>query len=160
MLNYKCAYVFKKRCSGGFTLIELMIVVAIVAILVALAVPAYQEYNIRAKVTECVAGAAPAKLAVSEYRSTTSQWPPDMDTASLSSNGDSKYCNGYSVYDPGTGSFQINIDEIAVDPMLSQVQPQFTPQMSGVYTIIWTCSRGATPASEVKYLPSICRGES
>ena len=160
MLNYRCPCSIKKRCSGGFTLIELMIVVAIVAILVALAVPAYQEYNIRAKVTECVAGAAPAKLAVSEYRSTTSQWPPDMDTASLSSNGDSKYCDGYAAYDPSTGSFQINIDEMAVYPPLGVVQPQFTPQMSGNFIIVWNCSRGATPVSQVKYLPAICRGES
>ncbi|NND56668.1 MAG: pilin [Xanthomonadales bacterium] len=55
-----------KRVSKGFTLIELMIVIAIVAILLALALPAYQDYTIRAKVTEGLSVAASPKLAVSE----------------------------------------------------------------------------------------------
>ena len=55
-----------KRVSKGFTLIELMIVIAIVAILLALALPAYQDYTIRAKVTEGLSLAASPKLAVSE----------------------------------------------------------------------------------------------
>ena len=55
-----------KRVSKGFTLIELMIVIAIVAILLALALPAYQDYTIRAKVTEGLSLGASPKLAVSE----------------------------------------------------------------------------------------------
>jgi len=95
MLNYKIPFRLKTRRSGGFTLIELMIVIAIIAILVTLAIPAYQEYNIRAKVTECMVGAAPAKLAVSEYMSTVGSWPPDMDRAAVSSGNVSKFCSGF-----------------------------------------------------------------
>ena len=86
MLCYRESFVLSNRCSGGFTLIELMIAISVVAILVTLAVPAYQDYNTRAKVIECTIGAAPAKLAVSEYMSTVGSWPPDMDRAALSSN--------------------------------------------------------------------------
>jgi type IV pilus assembly protein PilA len=158
MLSYDKSFVLKKRRSGGFTLIELMIVISIVAILVTLAVPAYQEYSTRAKVTECMVGAAPAKLAVSEYMSTVGSWPPNMDVAALSSNGVSKYCSGFAGYDPLVGSFQINVNEAAIYPTLGQVQPQLTPQVTSVTTIAWRCSRGATLAANLKYFPSTCRG--
>ena len=135
-----------------------MIVVALVAILAALAVPAYQEYSTRAKVTECMVSAAPAKLAVSEYRSTTGQWPADMEIAALSDNGESRYCSGFDVYDPAVGSFQINVNETAIFPTLGQIQPQLTPKATSFSTIAWRCSRGGTAPEQLKYLPSTCRG--
>lgn len=158
MLSLSHPSAFRKRRSGGFTLIELMIVISVIAILLTLAIPAYQEYNIRAKITECMVGAAPAKLAVSEYMSTVGSWPPDMDKAALSSNGISKFCSGFDGYDPLVGSFQINVNEAAIYPTLGQVQPQLTPQVTSVTTIAWRCSRGATAAGLLKYLPSTCRG--
>jgi len=158
MLRYKKSYLKNPSRSGGFTLIELMIVISVVAILVALAVPAYQEYNIRAKVTECMVGAAPAKLAVSEYMSTTGNWPPDMDTAALSSGNVSKYCSGFDTYDQAVGSFQINVNEAAIYPTLGEIQPQLTPTVTSVTTIAWRCSRGSTTGANLKYLPSTCRG--
>lgn len=157
MLSYK-RFVSTKRHTGGFTLIELMIVISVVAILMALAVPAYQAYNIRAKVAECMIGGAPAKLAVSEYMSTVGEWPPDMDKAALSSNGFSKYCSGFTGYDPAEGSFQINVNELAIYPTLGQLQPQLTPTVTSVSMISWRCSRGATTANGLRYLPSTCRG--
>jgi prepilin-type N-terminal cleavage/methylation domain-containing protein len=54
--------------ARGFTLIELMIAISIVAILVAFAVPAYQDYTVRSKVAECINGAAVAKVQIAEYR--------------------------------------------------------------------------------------------
>jgi len=64
-----------KRVQQGFTLIELMIVVAIIGILAAIAIPQYAEYTNRARVSEGLTLAAGAKTAVSEFRSTNNLWP-------------------------------------------------------------------------------------
>jgi type IV pilus assembly protein PilA len=156
----------KRNMQQGFTLIELMIVVAIVAILVALAVPAYQDYTIRAKVTECINNAATAKLSISEYRETVGDYPPDATTAAINTvtdnSGNTEFCNGYLNYDNTTGQFQINSDETAIDAgTLSgiTIQPVLTPtaHQGGVD---WRCARGSTTATGYKYLPSTCRGSS
>ncbi len=67
----------------GFTLIELMIVVAIIGILAAVAIPAYQDYTIRAQISEGLTLSAGAKAAVSEYFMDRGAWPADNTTASL-----------------------------------------------------------------------------
>ena len=75
-----------KRVSKGFTLIELMIVIAIVAILLALAIPAYQDYTIRSKVGESLSVAASAKLAVAESCQSDPTIVPDNTTTGYSFN--------------------------------------------------------------------------
>ncbi len=144
--------------SAGFTLIELMIVIAIVAILVALAVPAYQNYTIRSKIAECINGAALAKVKVSEYRQVLGAWPPNLTDAGLDGSGISNYCNGFISYTPATGAFTIDVNETQVDPSLGDVAPRMTPTIVAVSNMIdWNCSRGTTPAGNIKYLPSTCR---
>lgn len=64
-----------KKMQQGFTLIELMIVIAIIGILAAIAIPAYQDYTRRAQATEMITAAAPAKTAISEYALTYGKLP-------------------------------------------------------------------------------------
>jgi len=73
-----------RRAQKGFTLIELMIVVAIIGILAAIALPAYQDYTARAQVTEAIAATSPIRLAVSEFVQTQGTWPDDDEESGVS----------------------------------------------------------------------------
>ena len=148
----------KRNIQQGFTLIELMIVIAIVAILVALAVPAYQDYTIRAKVGECINAAAVPKLSISEYYETVGSFPADLDEAGMTSQGESQYCDNYATYtnNTATADFFIEVDEAAVGTTnILQPRMRATPNPSG--GVDWHCSRGGTDAADLKYLPSTCR---
>ena len=147
------------RTIRGFTLIELMIVIAIVAILMALAVPAYNDYTIRSKIAECINGAAVAKIGVSEYRQTLGAWPPSMEDAGLEVAGISHYCTTLKPYQSATGEFTIDVDETAIDSGLgpNSILPIMTPTLSSSGVINWNCARGTTPITSLKYLPSTCR---
>ena len=72
-----------KTFQKGFTLIELMIVVAIIGILAAIAIPAYQDYTIRAQVSEGLTLASDIKAGVAEYMAQTGDWPVDLAEAGL-----------------------------------------------------------------------------
>jgi type IV pilus assembly protein PilA len=142
-----------------------MIVIAIVALLVALAVPAYQDYTIRAKVAECINNGAVPKLSISEYRETVGEYPPDSALAGIGPNtGNTQFCDTIT-YTPGsTGVFTILVNELEVDQALSASALTIEAVMSPTPTALvneagvdWTCKRGSTTASAYKYLPSTCR---
>ena len=150
-----------KKSQKGFTLIELMITIAIVAILVALAVPAYSDYSIRAKVAECINGAAIAKVGISEYRQGLGPWPPSLSDAGLNVTNISEYCSGIVDYQQSTGAFIMDINEAAIDSSLTSdaLMPVLTPTELPSSIIDWKCSKGATLAENLKYLPSTCRDD-
>jgi len=152
-----------RRRQKGFTLIELMIVVGIIAILVALAVPAYQDYVVRAKVTECINVANTPKLQISEFRQTLGRWPASANEAGINqifggfTGSMSTYCRMF-FYNSNEGDFAVWVDTTAIDASLSafEIVPVLSPvESNGV--INWFCTRGLTDDGALKYLPSSCR---
>lgn len=138
-----------KRVQQGFTLIELMIVVAIIGILAAVALPAYQDYTVRAKVSEVLLAASSAKTAVSEAAATHSQMPAvaSVDVQSQSS----KYVTSVA-YAQGSATAG-TITAIAKGDTNIDTK---TITLVGAYAsgqVVWTC--GGTIDS--KYRPASCK---
>ena len=97
-----------KKYQQGFTLIELMIVVAIIGILAAIAIPAYQDYTVRSKVSEAVVAASAAKAAVSEFAVSQNALPTTAAAAGFSTNINSKYVNSVT-WDSATNAIQVTL---------------------------------------------------
>ena len=136
----------------GFTLIELMIVVAIIGILAAIAIPAYQDYTIRAQVSEGLNLAGGAKAAVSEYTMDRGTFPTNNATAGLSTNTDikGKYVSGVEV--AGAGLITVTYGGAANATYLfgETVTMQATDNLGSVS---WVCAGSVAP----KHLPAACR---
>lgn len=139
----------------GFTLIELMIVVAIIAILAAIAMPAYQAYVIRAQVSEGSSLAEGAKVAMLEYRSENPTWPAANIDAGLSNAGDihGKYVDSVDIGNPA-GQITVTFGGQA-HPDIGGRTLVFSAT-SNAGSIDWACRGKGT--IDGKYLPSACRG--
>jgi len=158
-----------KSLQKGFTLIELMIVVAIIGILAAIAIPAYQDYLIRSQVSEGLTMAAAAKAGVSEFYANKGEWPLDNSEAGLGEASDiqGKYVRSIEI---ASGGIQITYGNEANATKLASETVGLTPGASVNGDVIWKCgtaqepsgwaSATATEASTSlagKYLPSSCR---
>ena len=132
----------------GFTLIELMIVIAILGILLAIAIPAYQDYTVRAKVSECVNAAAPLKLGVSEFVVSNSRFPSAL--ASVGNTFTTQYCDTQTY---ATGVITLPINQTGVGAK-DDVTISLSARTTQGTNVIWKCKSDATGA---KYVPSTCR---
>jgi len=146
----------KRNMQRGFTLIELMIVIAIVAILVALAVPAYQDYAIRSKVTECIGQAASSKLAVEEYYQTVGVMPATSTVAGLDNWAATQYCTtmDYSYTDASHSYITLTTTNTGAntDPVAT-----LTPEVNATANKIvrWDCEKTSTGKN--RHMPASCR---
>jgi type IV pilus assembly protein PilA len=139
----------------GFTLIELMIVVAIIGILAAIAIPAYQDYTIRAQVSEGLNLAGGAKAAVSEYTMDRGSWPTNNTTAGLSANTE---INGKYVYSVTNTNGLISV---AFGPGTEAHKTLLTGVLelspfTNAGSIEWDCRPNGTTIA-AKHLPAACR---
>jgi len=137
----------------GFTLIELMIVVAIIGILAAIAIPAYQDYTIRAQVSEGLSLASGAKTAIAETYQDAGAWPATNTAAGLeaAANIDGNYVSGVQVAAGGIVTVTYNGPE--VNATIAGQTLTLTPTDNNG-SIGWTCAAGTL---NNKHLPAACR---
>jgi type IV pilus assembly protein PilA len=161
--------IFMRTLQKGFTLIELMIVVAIIGILAAIAIPAYQDYTIRAQVSEGLSLASSVKASTSEFYADRGSWPADLTKIGITAASTGKYVktvgmtNGTIVL-----TYGLQANSNVLDKTMS-----LKPFVSANNDVIWVCGLRAAPAGAVeagsgasgavattlaeKYMPSNCR---
>jgi type IV pilus assembly protein PilA len=158
-----------KSVQKGFTLIELMIVVAIIGILAAIAIPAYQDYTVRSQITEGLNLASDMKAAVAETFAQSGNWPANNNSVGVDKLKSGKYVTKVEI---NKGSIEITYGgtqgNTNIVGKLLVLQPTTSPNGD----VIWNCGRkaiagtnspaaGSTAATATtvlaKYLPATCR---
>lgn len=168
----------KRHLQQGFTLIELMIVVAIIGILAAVALPAYQDYTIRAQVTEGPAMTGGLKTAIGDFYSAKGEWPtdnaeaicgvtpaPSTCTGSAATDNKGNYIASITVADGGMEILYGN----KANAKIAAKKLAIVPGVDAAGNISWICGTAATPTGVTKassaattdvdsrYLPTSCK---
>ena len=158
----------KQTMQKGFTLIELMIVVAIIGILAAVALPAYQDYTARAQVSEAITLGGGLKTPLAEYGTDKGAWPTivsHLNTTTtdgeISANLDGNYS---SIVGTGTGAAKeatltgtypsVAFDVVMTEGRANNKKITFATTDGGAN---WTCRAAATDPVEAKHLPTACK---
>jgi len=141
-----------KKVQQGFTLIELMIVVAIIGILAAIAIPAYQDYTVRSQVTEGLNLAGAIKTAVAERLAQTGTWPTSLtqlgivDAGGAETPPSGKYVSSVDMVGPGT--IQITYSSAAPFQANAAINGGFLAlqgYLSANQDIVWRCGAALAP---------------
>jgi type IV pilus assembly protein PilA len=163
-----------KNIQKGFTLIELMIVIAIIGILAAIAIPAYQNYTIRSQVTEGLSLADGWKTSISEYYAQNGSFPSGSSTAATVPAGDiavsgasqGKYVSNISV--AAGGNIVVTYSGSQVNAKLNGLVLGLYPGLDGNQDVVWVCGLAVAPTGvtglvsttattvSAAYLPTSC----
>ena len=160
-----------KQVQKGFTLIELMIVVAIIGILAAIAIPAYQNYTIRAQVTEGLSLADGWKTGIAEFYAQNGVMPSGSSTTGSATQiiaagaTTGKYVSSVSVAAGGQIVIQYGLQ---ANQKINGLLLDISPGLSANNDVVWVCGKAGNPASlasappadassvPVQYLPGAC----
>lgn len=154
-----------KKTQQGFTLIELMIVVAIIGILAAVAIPAYQDYTIRAQASEGPSLASGLKTTIAEYYATRGSWPANNAALGISDTIEGTYVSSIV---SENGVITVTYGNQAHTTKLAGKVLTIRPAVSAAGDVSWVCGYADAPGNttvagadgttvEAKYLPASCR---